>query len=135
MVGSEISSEDEREMRKGVIVRNLCRRGSVLAGMTAVIFARRSTKERGAEGIACLGQDYLMVCRYFMRISKYTLKTYLSPLTTRHSSLLYPKTNLDKNIYSSLRYIYCPYVCPLPHLTCLGNSWETNLILLLHFYS
>lgn len=44
VVGSEISSKDEREMRKGEVVRDLCRHGSVLARMIEVIFARESTK-------------------------------------------------------------------------------------------
>lgn len=51
-----ISPKDEREMRKGY---------------------QGSAKERGAEGAACLRQDYLMVCRYLIRISKYTLRANL----------------------------------------------------------
>lgn len=56
VVGSEISSKDERKMRKGVVVRNLCRHSSALARMIEVIFARRSTKERRTEGVARLGR-------------------------------------------------------------------------------
>lgn len=87
VAGSEISSKDERKMRKGVVVRNLCRHGSALARMIEVIFARRSTKERRTERVACLGQDYLMVCGYFMRISKYTLRTYLIHYLSQQSTL------------------------------------------------
>lgn len=96
-------------MRKGGIFKDIFRFDSVLARMIEVMFFQGSTKERGTEGAACLRQDCLMICRYFIRISKYTrgANLNLSIMAACHGSLFYSQTNIDK------KYILLSLACLL----------------------
>lgn len=76
-----------------------------------------SAKERGTEGAACLRQDYLMVCRYLIRISKYTQ---LTTMTTCNGSLFNPQVNLGKEYLLSLECLLSLFLYPLPSSPTLG---------------